>query len=166
VDLQSAAVPAIGAGDHVRGPEHATVVLFYGDFACPYCAVSHERLKDAEARIVFRHFALKAKHPRAPALAAAAEAAANQGRFWEMHDSLFGDQAHIDDPHLWARAQELGLDLDRFEADRRADATLDRVKGQVRGAIRGGVATSPTLIVDGQLHPGIPGDELLQLLSR
>jgi protein-disulfide isomerase len=166
MDLRSAPVPPVGASDYVRGPDGAPVVLFYGDFACPYCAVAHERLNDAPVRVVFRHFALKAKHPRAPVLAAAAEAAAVQGRFWEMHDSLFADQAHIDDPHLWARAEELGIDLDRFEEDRRSAETLDRVRSDLRGAMRAGVATSPTLIVDGRLHGGVPDAELLQLLSR
>ena len=104
------------------------------------------------------------KHPRARVLAHAAEAAALQGAFWEMHDSLFADQGHLDQPHLWDRARKLGLDLDRFEADRRSDAVAERVERDFRSAVRAGVMTTPTLFVDGKPHPGVPGDELLALL--
>ena len=90
-------------------------------------------------------------------LAAAAEAAGRQGRFWEMHDSLLEDQGHLDDPHLWERARELELDLDRFEADRRSEAVEERVERDFRSGIRAGVATTPTQFLDGQAHPGIPG---------
>ena len=65
---------------------------------------------------MFRHFPVTSKHPRARVLAAAAHAAGLQGRFWEMHDSLLEDQGHLDDPHLWERAERIGLDLERFEA--------------------------------------------------
>jgi protein-disulfide isomerase len=104
------------------------------------------------------------KHPRARVLAHAAEAAALQGAFWEMHDSLFADQGHLDPPHLWERARKLGLDLDRFEADRRSDAVAERVERDFRSAVRAGVMTTPTLFVDGAAHPGVPGDDLLALL--
>ena len=165
MDLRSAPVPDLAADDHVRGPAGAPLVLFYGDFACPFCAVAHERLEAVPVRVAFRHFALKAKHPRAPVLAAAAEAAALQGRFWELHDALFADQGRIEDPHLWARAERLGLDLDRFEADRRSEEVAARVKRDLRGAMRAGVATSPTLIADGVLHPGPPAAELVERLA-
>lgn len=164
MDLSSAPIPELGADDHVRGPEGAPLVLFYGDFACPYCALAHERLRDAGLRIAFRHFALKAKHPRAPALAAAAEAAALQGRFWEFHDALFADQGRLEDPHLWARAEGLALDLARFDADRRSDGVAARVRRDLRGAMRAGVATSPTLVAGGVLHAGPPSAELVRAL--
>lgn len=115
-------------------------------------------------RRVFRHFPVASKHPRARALAAAAEAAAMQGRFWEMHDSLYADQGHLDDPHLWRRAERIGLDLDRFEADRRGEAAARRVERDFRAAIRAGVVTTPTLFVDGEAHPGVPGAPLLARL--
>ncbi len=98
------------------------MVIEYADLECPYCAQAHLILKELPVRRVFRHFPVISKHPRARVLAAAAEAAGLQGRFWEMHDSLLEDQGHLDDPHLWRRARRLGLDLDRFEADRRSDA--------------------------------------------
>jgi protein-disulfide isomerase len=148
-DLRSAAVPGLRADDHVRGPEGAPLVLFYGDFACPKCALAHGRLRQARVQVAFRHFALKAKHPRALALAHAAEAAAAQHRFWELADSLYADQGRLDDPHLWARCEALGLDLERFERDRRSDAVAERVQRDVRDALRAGATGTPTVWVAG-----------------
>src|SRR5690349_7914802 len=88
-DLRSAPVPPLRPDDHVRGAGDAPVVIVYADFTCPRCAVAHERLQQAPVRRVFRHMALKAKHPRAIAVARAGEAAAAQGRFWELHDALY-----------------------------------------------------------------------------
>ena len=166
MSLTSAPVPPLDADDHVRGPEGAPLVVLYADFACPWCALAAERLQGRELRVAFRHFALKAKHPRAPLLAAAAEAAAAQGAFWPMHDALFADQGRLDDPHLWERARRLGLDVERFDADRRGEAAEARVKRDVRGAMRAGVATSPTLVAGGVLHPGPPAAEWLETLRR
>ena len=118
----------------------------YADFTCPKCAVAHERLRAERARVVFRHLALKAKHPRAIAVAVAAEAAAAQGAFWPFHDSLYADQGRLDDPHLWARVEALGLDLDRFERDRRSDEAAARVKRDTREALRAGATTTPLIL--------------------
>jgi protein-disulfide isomerase len=161
MDLTSAPVPALQADDHVRGPRAAPLVVMYADFACPHCAVAHARIQEAEQRhgplrVVFRHFALKAKHPRGPALAAAAEAAALQGAFWPFHDGLYADQGRQADPHLWQRAEELGLDVGRFDDDRRSDAVAARVKRDVHAAMRAGVVTTPTLVLGGELHAGPP----------
>jgi protein-disulfide isomerase len=147
----------------VRGSSGA-VVLEYGDYECPYCARADRLLAELPVTRVFRHFPVPSKHPRARVLAHAAEAAALQGAFWEMHDSLFGDQGHLDDPHLWERARRLGLDLDRFEEDRRSQAVADRVARDFRAGVRAGVVTTPTLFVAGRQHPGVPGAALLQRL--
>jgi protein-disulfide isomerase len=144
-DLRSAPVPQLRDDDHVRGPADGPLVVFYGDFACPRCAVEARRLRERGAGVVFRHFALKAKHPRAVALAPAAEAAARQGAFWAFHDALYADQGRIDDPHLWERCEALGLDLERFQADRRDPAIAERVRRDVRDALRAGATTTPTL---------------------
>ena len=150
-DLRSAPVPPLSDDDHVRGPQDAPLVVFYGDFACPRCAVEAARLRAANARVVFRHFALKAKHERAVPLALAAEAAARQDAFWSFHDALYADQGRIDDPHLWARITALGLDVERFERDRRDAAIAERVRPDVRDALRAGATTTPALFADGEL---------------
>src|SRR2546423_12700095 len=121
-DLRSAPPPPLRADDHVRGPDGAPVVLVYADFTCPRCAVAHERLRDAPVRRVFRHLALRAKHPRAVALARAAEAAGAPGAVRALHDALYVDQGHQDDPHAWALAERPGLDRARFEAHRHGEA--------------------------------------------
>jgi protein-disulfide isomerase len=150
-DLRSAPVPPLRDDDHVRGPQEAPLVVFYGDFACPRCAVEARRLKQRDARVAFRHFALKAKHERAVPLALAAEAVARQGAFWAFHDALYEDQGRIDDPHLWSRVAALRLDVDRFERDRRDPAVAERVRRDVRDALRAGATTTPALFADGEL---------------
>lgn len=152
--------------DHVRGPEDATLVIFYADFACPRCALAHVRLAARDdLRVAFRHFALRAKHERAVPLAHAAEAVARQGAFWAFHDALYGDQGRLDDPHLWARCEALGLDVERFEVDRRDPVVVERVARDVRDALRAGVTTTPTLFAAGRPYAGPPDEALLASLA-
>ena len=158
----SAPPPEPGPDDHVRGA--GPVVIEYADLECPYCARAHLILRELPIRRVFRHFPVVSKHPRARALAAAAEAAGLQGRFWEMHDSLLEDQGHLDDPHLWERARRFGLDLERFEADRRSAEPEERIEADFRSGIRAGVTTTPTQFVAGEPFPGVPGASLLAVL--
>ena len=165
-DLRSAPLPPLSAEDHVRGPEGAPLVVVYGDYECPYCAALEPRLHGLDLRVAFRHFPVTGSHPRALAAACAAEAAAAQGAFWPMHDALFADQGRLEDPHLWARAERLGLDVARFDADRRGEACAARVKADFRGGVRAGVPTTPTLFLDGERHPGRPGDALLARLAN
>ncbi|MHB8692422.1 MAG: DsbA family protein [Solirubrobacteraceae bacterium] len=163
-ELSSAPVPPLGPDDHVRGADDAPLVVEYADFECPYCAAVSQRLSELPLRRVFRHFPVRSSHPRALAAACAAEAAAVQGRFWEMHDSLFADQARLEDPHLWARATELGLDLERFDSDRRSPAVLARVKADFRSGVRAGVVTTPTLFAGGRILAGNVADATLRAL--
>ncbi len=135
-------------------------MIVYGDYECPFCAALEAGLQQLELRVAFRHFPVRSSHPRAQAAACAAEAASLQGAFWSFHDALFADQGRLEDPHLWARARALGLDLDRFDADRRSDAVAERVRTDFRGGVRAGVATTPTLFADGVRHAGRPGPEL------
>jgi protein-disulfide isomerase len=114
---------------------------------------------------VFRHFPVRSSHPRAWPAAAAAEAAANQGAFWPMHDLLFADQARLEDPHLWERAERLGLDVERFDHDRRSEPVRERISGQFRTGVRAGVVTTPTLFADGRAHAGRAALAALTLLS-
>jgi protein-disulfide isomerase len=136
-------VPPAGPEDHRRGggPE----LIVYADLGCPHCASAWAEISRREATIVFRHFPVASKHPRAPALHAAAEAAGLQGRFFEMVDSLYEDRGHVDDPHLWERAARFGLDLERFEADRRSPEVATRVRRDFESGIRAGVTGTPAL---------------------
>ena len=165
-DLSSAPVPPVGPDDHVRGPEGAPVLIVYGDYECPFCAALEPVLASAPVRVAFRHFPVRTSHPRAIAAACAAEAAALQDAFWPMHDALFADQGRLEDPHLWARATRLGLDVARFDADRRSDAVSARVREQFRSGVRAGVPTTPTLFWEGERHAGRPGPELLARLAN
>jgi protein-disulfide isomerase len=146
--LTSAAVPPVGPSDHGRG--NGSELIVYADLGCPHCAAQWERIRELAVRVVFRHFPIASKHPRAPVLHAAAEAAGGQGSFFEMVDSLFADRGRVDDPHLWQRARELGLDLDRFEADRRSEDVIARVRRDFESGIRAGVVGTPALFSAGQ----------------
>jgi protein-disulfide isomerase len=157
-ELTSASVPAIGAGDHVTGTGPEAIV--YADFGCPHCAAGWRRIRELPLRLCFRHFPMGSKHPRAPALHAAAEAAGMQGGFWEMCDSLYADRGHVDDPHLWERAERFGLDLERFQRDRRSEAVAERVALDFKGGIRAGVAGTPTAFIGGRAIARNVVDEL------
>ena len=160
-DLSSAPPPPVGPEDHIRGPEHGSLVIVYSDYECPFCAVLELRLRHLPVRVVQRHFPVRSSHPRAFPAACAAEAAGRQGAFWEMHDALFDDQGRLEDPHLWARAERLGLDVARFDADRRDESVAARIAADFRGGVRAGVPTTPTLFHDGVRHAGRPDEAAL-----
>jgi protein-disulfide isomerase len=164
-ELGSAPLPDVTTADHIRGSGDALLVIEYADFECPYCAALAEKLAGLPLRRVFRHFPVRSSHPRAWAAACAAEAAGLQGRFWEMHDSLFADQSRLEDPHLWDRARALGLDLERFESDRRSDAVWARVKRDFESGVRAGVVTTPTVFADGRAYAGRLDVRTLEELS-
>jgi protein-disulfide isomerase len=148
--LTTAAPPPVGPGDHARG--QGREVILYLDLACPHCAAAWARIRELPLRLVLRHFPVASKHPRAPALHAAAEAAASQREdaFWEMVDSIYLDRGHVDDPHLWERAERLGLDLDSFNRDRRSDRVAQRVREDFESGIRAGVGGTPAVFVDAE----------------
>lgn len=136
-------------------------MILYIDLGCADCAAAWVRITKLPLRLVFRHFPVAGKHRRAPALHAAVEAAGLQGCFWEMSDSLFEDRGHHDDPHLWQRAERFGLDLERFEADRRSEAVAARIRRDFETGIRAGVGSTPAGFVAGELVRG----DLLRALS-
>ena len=142
-------MPPIGPDDHVRGDGRDAII--YLDLACPVCAAEWLRIRQLPIRLCLRHFPIESKRPRAAVLHAAAEAAAMQreAAFWEMVDSLCTDQGHVDDPHLWQRARALGLDLERFEADRRSEAVAGRIETDFRSGIRAGVTSTPAASLTG-----------------
>jgi protein-disulfide isomerase len=149
--LTSAEVPYVGPGDHVRGEGPETIL--YLDLACQHCAATWARISPLPLRLVFRHFPVASKHPRAPALHAATEAVMLQGgedAFWGWVDSIYRDQGRVDDPHLWERIRRRSLDLERFERDRRSDAAAQRVRRDFERGIRAGVTGTPTIFLDGR----------------
>ena len=158
-------MPPVGPGDHVRGagPE----VVLYFDLGCPVCALGWAEISQLALRICARHFPISSRRPRSPALHAAAEAAARQREqaFWAMTDSIYADQGHQDDPHLWERARALELDLDRFENDRRSGAVAARIQADFDAGIRAGVTATPSLFYDGQPLAGELSSQLNALRS-
>ncbi len=157
VDL---AVPVDPRRDHARGDAAARVTLVeYGDLECPYCGQAEPIIREVlskygDIRYVWRHLPLNDVHPHAQIAAEAAEAAARQGKFWEMHDVLLDNQADLRVPALLANAVDLGLDLERFEADLRRRAGASRIAEDVDSADLSGVSGTPTFFVNGQRHHG------------
>jgi len=158
-DRELALAPLDEKADHVRGSPGGHLIIEYGDYECPYSRLAYRSIERLEAqlndgvRFAFRHFPLTEIHPHALAASLAAEAAALQGRFWEMHDMLFHRQQALEDEDLRGYARELGLDLARFDVDRRGEAVLERVRRDVRsGTASGEVLGTPTLFIDGVVH--------------
>jgi protein-disulfide isomerase len=146
--------------DHIRGPADATVtVVEYGDFECPYCgkaepAVRASLLTDADVRFVWRHLPLTDVHPHAQLAAEAAEAAAVQGAFWEMHDLLLSHQENLTGADLMGYAKQLGLDEGRFHEDLKRHEFSARVAQDIDSADLSGVSGTPTFFINGQRHYG------------
>jgi Na+/H+ antiporter NhaA len=158
VDLSDDVEPA---RDHVRGSDDAPVTLVeYGDYECPYCGraeVAIRELLDSfgdDLRYVWRHLPLSDVHPHAQMAAEAAEAAADQGAFWLMHDRLLGHQDELDSAALEHHARELGLDVDRFDTALRERRHTGRVEEDVGTADASGVAGTPTFFINGRRHQG------------
>jgi protein-disulfide isomerase len=147
--------------DHVRGGPAGRLILEYGDYECPYSRQAFHAIEQVErqlggtVRFAFRHFPLTSIHPHALAAAAAAEAAALQGRFWDMHELLFHRQKALEDGDLRGYVGQLGLDVAAFERDRISQAVLDRIRRDVdSGLATGQVLGTPTLFIDGAVHRG------------
>jgi protein-disulfide isomerase len=149
----------VQASDHLVGAEHAPVtVVEYGDFECPNCKQAAPAVKmllekyPEKVRVVFRHFPLEAAHPHALAAAEAAECAAAQGRFWEMHDLLFAHQDHLKRHDLEDYAGRLALDLTRFRAEMDDEVYRQRIREHMEGATRSGVRSTPGFFVNGTIQ--------------
>lgn len=147
--------------DHVRGPGTARLIVEYGDYECPYSRRAFrdiervEQRLDGNVRFGFRHFPLTEIHPHAFAAAAAAEAAALQDRFWDMHALLFHRQSALEDDDLRRYAAELELDVAQFDGTRITPAVLRRVARDIESGIASGeVQGTPTLFIDGVVHRG------------
>jgi protein-disulfide isomerase len=168
--LAAAVAPLDDSVDHVRGARGGRVLFVYGDYECPYTRAAYRQVQRVERvlgdrfRFAYRHFPLVQIHPHALAAAAAAEAAAVQDRFWEMHDMLFRRQDALEDEDLRRYSSALGLDGARFDADRTSARVLERVGRDIESALATGqVRGTPTLFIDGRLHTS--GDDAPELLK-
>jgi protein-disulfide isomerase len=160
-DRQLVLAPLDENVDHVRGSTAGHLIIEYGDHECPYSRQAFHAVEQVEQRLggnvrfAFRHFPLTGIHPHALAAAAAAEAAAVQGRFWDMHELLFHRQKALEDADLLRYAARLGLDVAAFDRDRASSAVAARIRRDAdSGLATGQVLGTPTLFIDGVVHRG------------
>ena len=147
--------------DHILGPADAAVTLVeYGDYECPYCGAAYPIIKEAQARMggrlrfVFRNFPITTSHPHAEQAAEAAEAAATQDKFWQMHDLLYENQGRLRDQDLRAYAEKLGLDIVPFDKELAEHVHAERVHEDFLSGVRSGVNGTPTFYINGARHDG------------
>src|SRR5205809_6330549 len=150
------ALPVTEGRDHIQGTADAAVTLVeYGDYQCPYCGAAYPIVKEVQSRMgerlrfVFRNFPITTSHPHAEQAAEAAEAAATQSRFWEMHDLLYENQRRLGDQDLRAYAEELGLDVEQFDKELSGHVHAARVHEDFVSGVRSGVDGTPTFYVTG-----------------
>jgi protein-disulfide isomerase len=152
-------VAAVDGSDHARGVSGGPQLVVYGDFECPYTAaamrsIGHLLERGAVVEVVFRHFPLRSIHPHAQAAAEAAEAAALQDRFWEIHDLLFANQRQLETADLRRYAAQIGLDLEKFGADLADGAIAARIERDLQTGEESGVDGTPSLFIDGGRYLG------------
>jgi protein-disulfide isomerase len=160
--------------DHSQGHAGATVTLVeYGDYECPYCGRAHPIVQAVQTamgerlRFVFRNFPLTTIHPHAQRAAESAEAAATQGKFWEMHHALFAHQKNLSDRHLRLIAEEIGIDPDWLIQELDNGTFAERVREDFRSGVRSGVNGTPTFFINGFRYDGEWDKEtLLQALEN
>ena len=151
----------VSDSDHRAGPDDARVTLVeYGDYECPHCGRAYPIVGEVQRRMsrrllfVFRNFPLSEMHTHAEHAAEAAEAAADQGKFWEMHDWLYEHQATLEDSDLFRSATKLGLDADRVEQELAAGTHASRVRRDFRSGLKSGVNGTPTFFINGVRYDG------------
>ena len=160
--------------DHIQGPADAAVTLVeYGDYECPYCGAAYPIVKELQARMgdrlrfVFRNFPISTSHPHAEQAAEAAEAGAAQGRFWAMHDLLYENQTQLRDQDLHRYAEQLGIDVERFDKDLAEHVHAPRVREDFMSGVRSGVNGTPSFYVNGARHDdSYDFETLLDALER
>jgi protein-disulfide isomerase len=168
------ATPVTDDRDHIEGLGDAAVTLVqYGDYECPYCGAAYPIIKEVQAamgerlRFVFRNFPITTSHPHAEQAAEAAEAAAAQGKFWQMHDHLYENQRHLRDDDLHSYAEALGLDVDVFKKEIAEHVHADRVHEDFMSGVRSGVNGTPTFFINGLRHDeSYEFESLLSALER
>jgi protein-disulfide isomerase len=153
--------PPVGPDDHVSGPPDAPITLVeYGDYQCPYCGMAHPIVKELQRelgdslRLVFRNMPLANVHPHAEAAAEAAEAVAQLGHFWEMHDLLYENQTNLGDVALGRYAVQAGAEEGAFDEALKSGAPRARVQRDLESALRSGANGTPTFFINGVRYDG------------
>jgi protein-disulfide isomerase len=165
---------ALTKRDHILGNKNAPLELLeYGDFQCSSCGDSYLAVKEVlrelgqNVAFIFRNFPLTEIHPDAFDAALAAEAAAQQNKFWEMYDLLFQHPARLSGHELFAYAHALGLNMNRFEQDIQSQALTSKIEADMEGGLSSGVSGTPTFYINGEKYEGDwEGDELARYLKN
>ena len=163
----------VNPADHYQGPLGAKLMLLeYGDYECPHCRLVYHNIKDLQEYLgdqmcyIYRHLPITAAHPHAQMAAEAAEAAAAQGKFWEMHDCLY-DRPDLDEAHLMSYAQEIGLDMDQFRSDLANHTFAADVQADFDSGIRSGANGTPTFFLNGERYDGAWDlESLMELIEK
>jgi protein-disulfide isomerase len=167
-------MPVTEDRDHTQGPADGAVTLVqYGDYECPFCGAAYPIIKEVQTRMgdrlrfVFRNFPITTSHPHAERAAEAAEAAAAQGTFWQMHDLLYENQNRLRDGDLHTYAERLGLDVELFDKELAEHVHAERIHEDFMSGVRSGVNGTPTFYINGARHDdSYDLDTLLGALER
>lgn len=158
----------VNQNDHIQGADAAAAtLLMYGAYECPHCVEANKIVKQIQARFgeklrfVFRHFPRTNIHPHAEAAAEVAEAAGEQNKFWEMHDTLFENYNRLDGEHLIGYAEALGLDMERFDRTITERVFARKVREDLISGMESGVRGTPTYFINGLKHSGSSEFEIL-----
>lgn len=164
--------PAVSNADHAQGNLNADLVIVeYGDYQCPYCGAAYPVLKEMmrqygkQIKFVFRNFPLSEMHQYAHDAALAAEAAALQGKFWEMHDAIYENQQYLNDQLLFNLAEKLELNMVQFKSDIQSADLNQRVDSDFESGMLSGVNGTPSFYVNGKKFNG-GAEDLLQLVAE
>lgn len=166
-------IPAVNSNDHIYGNIYAPLELVeYGDYECPYCGRAYPIVKNIQEKLgkdlkfIFRNFPLRKIHPHAYPAAVATEAAARQGKFWEMHDIIFENQKTLEPENILVFANSLGLDIERFQKDILDESLYIKARKDFESGMKSGVNRTPTFFVNGKKFNGDWSEnELLRYLE-
>lgn len=164
--------PEVSLNDHIQGNDTASITIVeFGDYQCPYCGNAYPIVKEIEEtfghqiKFVFRNFPLANAHPYALPAAIAAEAAALQNKYWEMHDALYENQYRLGDELFAELAETIGLDLEQFEKDSASETLTQKIEADFESGMRSGVNGTPSFYVNGTKFDGGATD-LYQMLKE
>lgn len=170
--MSSQLKPPVSQADHEQGTAAAAIeIVEYGDFQCSYCGAAYLVIKKIQQvfgnqiRFVFRNFPLTEVHPQAAIAATAAEAAAQQHKYWEMHDLIYENQAELNEGFLYQLAEQLGLETTKFEKDMQNQSIHAKIESDFESGMRSGVSGTPTFFVNGQKFDG-GAEDLFDMLKE